>query len=111
MATHIKKNQIKSIKVDEATAVNRYGFATDAYDIVEIVVNGAHGTMMNSTSTKTYYITSGNAIFNIDNVRHQVGLGDIISVNPNSWLNIQGESLKALIICNPPFNPNDEKWK
>lgn len=107
----LKKNEVQSFQVDGATTINRYNFKTDAYDIVEIIVNGVHGAMMNKKSTKTYCITQGVGTFTIDEKHYEVEAGDIISARPNSWLNIKGQNLKALIITNPPFNPEDEEWR
>lgn len=111
MTVLIKRKQIEEKQVDSASIIGCYGFSTDAYDIVEGNFNGIHGTMMNKRSTKTYYIVSGSAIFEIDEQSHEVEAGDIISVNSKSWLKISGKNLKTLIITNPPFNPNDEEWK
>ena len=40
MVVLIKKDQVESIKVDEATTINRYGFSTEAYDLVEALFDG-----------------------------------------------------------------------
>lgn len=111
MTTLIKKKQIDCFRVDEATTINRFGFATDEYDVVEIFVNGTHGTMKNKRSNKTYYIASGIGTFTVDNVKYEVEAGDIISVRSDTWLSIQGQNLRALIITSPPFNNKDEEWK
>lgn len=111
MSILIKRNQIKSFKIDDSTTINRYNFANKDYDIVEIIVNGKHGTMLNKNSTKTYCITSGFGTFEIDGKPYPVENGDIISVEPGSWLTIHGEQLNALLIANPPFNPDDEEWE
>lgn len=107
----IKRNQVETIQVDEATVINRYRFTTKAYDLVEISVDGEHGTMKNNRSTKTYYITSGTGTFTLDSKEYSVETGDVISVSPEIWLHIQGQNLKALIITHPPFNADDELWK
>lgn len=110
MNSLIKRSQLESIQVDNATSLKRYNFLTDVYDIVEIIVNGVHGKVKNKRSIKTYYIVSGVGRFDIDDKIYQVEPGDIISVVPQSWLSIEGENLKALIITNPPFNVKDEEW-
>lgn len=111
MTNIIKNDDVKSIKVDEATVIKNYGFSTDVYDIVEGFFDGEHGTVLNKKSTKTYYIISGRGKFYVDDEAYSIDVGDIISIEPNSWLKIEGVKLKALIISNPPFNTNDEIWK
>lgn len=111
MSVLIKRSQVESVKVDEATTINRYNFSTGAYDIVEANFDGYHGCVMNKVSTKSYYILSGAATFDIDGANYKVEAGDIITAEPNRWVNIKGENLKTLIISNPPFNPDDEEWK
>jgi len=106
-----KRNQAESFKVDEATIINSYNFSTKDYNVVEIIVNGRHGTMMNKRSTKSYYVISGTGTFEIDGKGYQVESGDIITVKPNNWLSINGQNLRALIISNPIFDANDEEWK
>lgn len=106
-----KRSQAESVQVDEATTINRYNFTTDVYDIVEIMVNGVHGKVKNKRSIKTYYISDGTGKFNIDEKNYAVEPGDVISVDTDSWLTIEGKNLKALIITNPPFNSDDELWK
>ena len=112
MGTLIKKKQAEaeSFQVDEATVIKKYGPGTKDYDVVEISVNGRHGTMMNRKSTKTYYILSGTGSFKIDDENYEVEAADMISVNPGSRLSIEGRDLRALIITNPPFDANDEEW-
>jgi mannose-6-phosphate isomerase-like protein (cupin superfamily) len=111
MSILIKKSQADSFQVDDATTINKYNFSTGDYDAVEIIVNGHHGTMMNNRSTKSYFITSGTATFNIDGTDYQVEPGDIITVKPGGWLKIIGNNLKAFIITNPPFSIDDEEWR
>ena len=67
--------------------------------------------MKNKRSTKSYYIVSGTGVFDIDGKDYQVESGDIITVQPNSWLSIYGQNLRTLIFSNPPFNAEDEEWK
>ena len=111
MSILIKRSQAEGFKVDEATTINSYNFATKDYNIVEGIFNGRHGAMMNKRSTKSYYIISGTGTFEIDGTGYQVEAGDIITVKPNSWLNINGQSLRALIISNPIFDAKDEEWR
>lgn len=106
-----KRNQVERIQVDEATMINRYPLAANAYDLVEIIVDGVHGTVKNNRSTKTYYIISGTGTFTIGTKAYFVEPGDVISVLPETWLHIQGQNLKALIITNPPFSAENEIWK
>lgn len=111
MTLLIKNNEAQSFQIDEATKIKRYNVALSSYDIVEIKVDGNHGKVMNKKSNKTYYITSGKGVFAIDEKSHTVEVGDVISVEANSWLNIQGNKLSALIITTPPFNADDEVWR
>jgi len=111
LPTLIKRKSIQEKQVDKASIIGCYNFSTGAYDTVEGSFNGIHGTMMNNRSTKTYYIVSGTATFEIDEKTYDVEKGDILSVEPKSWLKIIGRDLKTLIITNPPFDPNDEEWK
>lgn len=95
----------------ETTSILDYAFKTDAFDIVVSTINGSHGPMRNIAATRTYYVISGSGAFEKDGRKHQVKAGDIVMVSPGEWTTVDGNSLKTLIICNPPFSPDDYEEK
>lgn len=91
----------------ETTSILDYNFKTSEYDIVVSSINGSHGPMRNTKTTRTYYVISGEGAFEKEGNKYKVSTGDIIMVEPGEWTTIYGNNLKTLIICNPPFSPDD----
>lgn len=95
----------------ETTSILDYNFKTADYDIVVSTINGSHGPMRNIRTTRTYYVISGSGAFETNGKRYNICAEDIIMVEPGEWATIYGENLKTLIICNPPFSPDDYEEK
>lgn len=77
------------------------------FDIVVSTINGQHGPMRNTKTTRTYYVVSGLGSFELGGEKHEVFEGDIVMIEPGEWATIHGQNLKTLIICNPPFSSDD----
>ncbi|MDR2902754.1 MAG: hypothetical protein LBU87_06605 [Lactobacillales bacterium] len=108
-----KLTEEKAIKRsrDETTHITDYGFITPAHDFVVSHINGVHGPLRNTKTTRVYYVISGTGVFESDAEKVPVKNGDIIVVAAGEWATIHGNHLKTAIVCTPPFTPADYEEK
>ena len=96
---------------EETTSILDYNYKTPEYDLVVSTFKGVHGPMRNLKTTRTYYVISGTGAFEKEGKRHNIKAGDIVEVAPGEWTTIYGDNLQTLIICTPPFSPEDYEEK
>ncbi|MBQ8922636.1 MAG: cupin domain-containing protein [Oscillospiraceae bacterium] len=76
-------------------------------DVVLGNLNGFHGSFVNTSSDKYYYILEGEAVVKIQKKAFNVGKGDFIHIPIMNEHSIEG-NVKLLIICSPPYDPTSE---
>lgn len=95
-------------QVDNDTLILDYGLKDTPHDLVVMDLDGEHGVFVNKVSTKTYYVLDGVARFSVDDTRRTLEKGDVIVVSPGQKHSMSG-IMRALVICTPPYNPDDEE--
>jgi quercetin dioxygenase-like cupin family protein len=95
-------------QVDNGTLILDYGLKDTPHDLVVMDLDGEHGVFVNKASTKTYYVLDGVACFSVDGKSRTLEKGDVIVVSPGQKHSMSGK-MKTLVICTPPYNPDDEE--
>lgn len=103
-----KYNEKNKRKINtEFEIIDIYNKKNSEIDYVVGILDGDHGFCVNRKSTKYWIILHGNAKVYLDNEIKEVSEGDLIVINKNVRHNINGK-VKFAIICNPPYDSNNE---
>lgn len=78
------------------------------FSVVLGELDGRHSRRINRSSRKSYFIIEGTATFYVDDSCYIASGGDCIYAEPNSSVEIVGNSCRMYIICAPPFSADDE---
>jgi len=67
---------------------------------------GHGGAVVAENITHFYYILRGNGVFVINDLKYEVGAGQLVEIPPKSPFNYSGR-MEMLLVMEPPFSPNE----
>jgi mannose-6-phosphate isomerase-like protein (cupin superfamily) len=96
--------------VDAYMTISEYftGADDDHADLVTAVLRGPHSLRVNRRSTKLYFVLAGRLTGEVGDVPFDVGSGAAVRVPAGVPAVLHGDGTRILIVCAPPFSPEDE---
>lgn len=79
-----------------------------SFDFVIAELDGDHPAVRNHVSDKAYFILEGTGTAQISSIKETVNANDFIKIPRGEAHSISGK-LRYVIICSPPFDPNNEE--
>ncbi len=96
--------------VDDYMTISGYFSAADDHqaDLVTAVLRGPHSLRVNRRSTKLYFVLAGRLTGEVGDVPFDVESGAAVRVPPGVPAVLHGDEARLVIVCAPPFSPDDE---
>lgn len=108
-AIYIPFDKSKSIQVEDGYVIDNYLAKTNGmgHSLVCSHLDGKHPMMKNISSDRTYFLTSGSAVFYVNGKTQKVNANEVISIPKNTLFSFEGK-FDAVLVCVPAFDPNDD---
>lgn len=89
-----------------------FPFESNQMNIAVVEVNGRYpqtGSLLNEECDEMGYVLSGSGTVGTDDETHDITTGDAVYIKAGERFWWQGDNLRMLMPCSPPFYPEQHK--